>query len=76
MKVKIIVIVILSLMMTGCATTAKRYSIEEYIKGQKVKVDVLTIDGIGAGKYPDGAGIEGKPIIQFPQLPPIEYRKD
>ena len=73
---KLIPIVFAAVLLCGCATTVERYSVERYVQGQKVKVDVLTIDGIGKGEYPDGAKMEGKPMIQFPQLPDLKYERD
>jgi len=74
MKKCVLLLVCVSLL--GCATVAERYSVEKIIDGEKVKVDVLKIDGIGKGKYSDGTEIEGRPVIQFPQLPQLKYERD
>lgn len=74
MKYKILLICLVSLLaLSGisCTTTAKSYTVQETIDGQDVEVDVLKINGIGKAQFEEHKKIEGKPIIQFPELPPV-----
>ena len=53
---------ILCLFLGGCTTVATRDDGE-----------TLSIRGIGKAVWKDGTSIEGKPLIEMPELPPIKY---
>ena len=50
------------LLVNGCSTVAERSDGE-----------TLSIRGIGKAVWKDGTSIEGKPLIEMPELPPIKY---
>ena len=62
--IKYILCIVIPLILCGCATVATRDSGE-----------TLRIEGIGKAEWADGAKIEGKPMISFPQLPDVEFDK-
>lgn len=61
----IFLIILISVSLCGCSTIAKSY--------EKNGVKYLEIRGIGKAKFDNNAEIEGKPMIQFPQLPDLKY---
>ena len=54
----------------GCATLAERGKI---IDGEYVPEEYIKIKGIGEAEFPDGYKIKGKPIVEMPQLPDLEF---
>lgn len=57
-------IIISLLMLCGCETVATRS-----------ENGTLTLRGIGKAVWSDNTSIEGKPIVEFPALPPIKYEQ-
>lgn len=55
---------LLILFLAGCSTIATRD-----------KGETLKIRGTGKAVWPDGASIEGKSPIQFPETPPIRIER-
>jgi len=68
-KIRIVFILMILSLLSGCTTTAKKYTITE----DGVEKQVLELKGIGKAKFEDKSSIEGEPIIKFPDLPPIKY---
>lgn len=54
---KIIKLFLLTMLLSGCVTTATRDNGE-----------TIRIRGLGSAEWPDGTKIEGKPLISFPKL--------
>lgn len=69
---RIILAVGLVLLCSGCATTIEYGKI---VDGKQVPDEYIKIKGVGRGEFPSGHKGEGRPMIQFPNLPPVKIEQ-